>query len=73
MRTVVIELRPPGGTDRIVLNAAVRHSSMTDGRRRIGVEFLEMGTFDELALCDLIARHAELPAQPWQPPLTGMH
>jgi c-di-GMP-binding flagellar brake protein YcgR len=72
MRTVVIELRPPGSTDRIVLNAEIRHSSVTDGQRRIGVEFLDMGTFDELALCELIARHAEVPEQPWQQPLPGM-
>ena len=72
MRTVVIELRPPGRTDRIVLNAEVRHSSLADGQRRIGVEFLDVGTFDELALCELIARHAELPEPPWQPSFPGM-
>jgi c-di-GMP-binding flagellar brake protein YcgR len=67
MRRVVIELRPPGRTDRIVLNAEVRHSSLTDGGRRIGVEFLDVGCLDELALCELIARHTELRRQPWQP------
>jgi hypothetical protein len=73
MRTVVIELRPPGRTDRIVLNAVVRHRSLADGRHRIGVEFLDVGTLDELALCELIARHAELPKPPWQPSFPGMH
>ena len=63
MRTVVIELRPPGRTERIVLNAVVRRSSLTDGLRRIGVEFLDVGTFDELALCELIARHADYPSR----------
>ena len=67
MRTVVVELRPPGHTDRIVLNAVVRHSSLIDGEHRIGVEFLDVGRLDELALCALIARHAELCEEPWQP------
>ena len=73
MHTVVIELRPPGSSDRIVLNAEVRHSSLTNGRRRIGVEFLDTGTFEDLALSELIARHAERPEQPWQPRFPGMH
>ena len=72
LRAVVIELRPPGRTDRIVLNAEVRHSSLTGGRRRIGVEFHDVGTFDELALCALIASHAELPEQPWPSPFPGV-
>jgi PilZ domain len=71
MRRVVIELRPPGRTDRIVLNAEVRHSSLTDGERRIGVEFLDVGRLDELALCELIARHADLGEQLWQPSFWG--
>jgi c-di-GMP-binding flagellar brake protein YcgR len=69
MRRVVVELRPPGRTDRIVLHAEVRHSSLTEGRRRIGVEFLDVGRLDELAICALIARHAEPPDQLWQPSL----
>jgi c-di-GMP-binding flagellar brake protein YcgR len=69
MHKVVIELRQPGRTDRIVLNAEVRHSSLTDGARRIGIEFLDVGRLDELALCELIARHAEPRDQPWQPQL----
>jgi hypothetical protein len=52
-----------------VLNAEVRHSSLTDGERRIGVEFLDVGRLDELALCELIALHAGLREQPWQPSL----
>ena len=58
MRTVVIELRLPGHADRIVLEGRVRHSSLIDGQRRIGVEFLDMGPLRELALCDLIVRNA---------------
>ena len=69
MRRVVVELRPPGRTDRIVLHAEVRHSSLSDGRRRIGVEFLDVGRLDELALAALIVRHAEPRDQPWQPAL----
>ena len=69
MRVVVIELRPPGRTDRIVLNAEVRHSSMTDAGRRIGVEFLDVHRLDELALCELMARHTEVRDHPWQPSL----
>ena len=71
MRRVVVELRPPGRSDRIVLNAVVRHSSLIDGDHRIGIEFLNVGRLDELALCALIARHAELGEQPWQPSLWG--
>ena len=71
MRRVVVELRPPGRTDRIVLDAEVRHSSLIDGGRRIGVEFLDVGRLDELALCELIARHANLGEQPWQPSFWG--
>ena len=69
MHRVVIELRQPGRTDRIVLDAEVRHSSLTDGAHRIGVEFLDVGRLDELALCELIARHAEPRDRPWQPQL----
>lgn len=58
MRAVVIELRPPGHADRILLESRVRHSSMIDGHHRIGVEFLDMGCLRELALCELIVRNA---------------
>ena len=73
LQTVVIELRSPGHGDRIVLEARVRHTSLVDGRRRIGVEFLEMGPLKEGALCELMARQADLHQHSWQPPLPGMH
>src|SRR5262249_54045561 len=59
MRNVVIELRPPGRTGRIVLHAEVRDISLADGHRRIGVEFSDMGPLDESAVCELMARHGE--------------
>ena len=58
--TVVIDLQPPGRADGIVLRAEVRHSSMAEGQRRIGVEFCRSGRLDEQALWDEVARLAEL-------------
>ena len=60
LNTIVIDLQLPSRADAIVLRAEVRHSSMAEGQRRIGIEFSRSGFLAEQALRDEVARLAEL-------------
>ena len=60
LKAVTLELRTPGGTDVIELSGEVRHSSVTDGRRRIGIQFVDVGPYEESALRDVVARRLGL-------------
>ena len=56
LHSVVVEMHPPSLPDAIVLRGEVRHSAITtDGRRRIGIQFVDIDPFDERSLADLIA------------------
>ena len=56
LHSVVVELQPPSHPDGIALKGDVRHSSLTAaGRRRIGIQFVDSGPFDERSLAELIA------------------
>jgi len=48
--TVVVELSEPDCTYGLILSAEVRHDSVVDGRRRIGIEFVDVGPINEWAL-----------------------
>jgi hypothetical protein len=57
LHSLVVELQPPSYTHAIVVRGTLRHSSLNaEGRRRIGVEFVDIGPFEERALAELIAR-----------------
>jgi hypothetical protein len=56
LHTVMIELQLPNHTAEIVVIGEQRHSSLAaDGRRRIGVEFVDVGPFQERFLSQVIA------------------
>jgi len=58
---IVLELKTPGRTNtHLLLSGQVRHSSVTDGRRRIGVEFVDLAPSDERALREVLARRLAL-------------
>ena len=50
LRSVVVELSEPDCTYGLVLSAEVRHDSVVNGRRRIGIEFVDVGPINEWAL-----------------------
>jgi c-di-GMP-binding flagellar brake protein YcgR len=56
LHSLVVDLQLPNNPDRIALRGAVRHSSVTtEGRRRIGIQFVDIGPFEEHSLAELIA------------------
>jgi hypothetical protein len=65
LHTVVVEMHPPSHSEPIVLRGDVRHSAITtSGRRRIGIQFVDLGPFDERSLAELIAFRWERAAKP---------
>jgi hypothetical protein len=49
-------MHPPSLPDAIVSRGEVRHSAITtNGRRRIGIQFVDIDPFDERSLAELIA------------------
>ena len=62
LSSVVVELSEPGCTYGLVLNGEVRHASLLDGRRRVGIEFVDVGPINEWALREWVERNE--PAAP---------
>jgi hypothetical protein len=62
LSSVVVELSEPGSTYGLVLSGEVRHDSLVDGRRRIGIEFVSVGPINEWALREWAERNE--PASP---------
>jgi hypothetical protein len=60
LSAVVLELRTPGGPNVVRLPGEVRHTSMIDGRRRIGIQFIDVGPSEESAVRQIIARRLGL-------------
>jgi hypothetical protein len=58
LSSVVIELSEPGSTYVLVLSGEVRHDSLADGQRRVGIEFVDVGPIKQWALRDWIERDA---------------
>lgn len=58
LSSLAIELSQPGSTYGLVLSGEVRHDSVADGRRRVGVEFVDVGPIKQWALRDWIERDA---------------
>ena len=58
LSSVVVELSEPSSTYGLVLSGEVRHNSLVDGQRRIGIEFVDIGPIKEWALRDWIERDA---------------
>jgi len=56
LSAVVLELRAPGGPNAVRLPGEVRHSSVIDGRRRIGIQFVDVGPSEERAVRQIVAR-----------------
>jgi PilZ domain len=67
LTAIILELRTLGQTYGIALTGEVRHSSVTDGRRRIGIEFVDVPLSDRHALREIVARRCELKEQPPRP------
>jgi len=67
LRSVVLELRTLGRVYGIALNGEVRHSSVADGKRRIGVEFVDIGDAEARALREILVRRCKLDARPEHP------
>jgi hypothetical protein len=57
LSSVVVELSEPGCTYGLVLSGEVRHDSLVDGRRRIGIEFVDVGPINEWALREWVERN----------------
>jgi len=57
LSSVVVELSEPGSTYGLVLTGEVRHDSLVDGRRRVGIEFVEVGPINEWALREWVERN----------------
>ena len=57
LSSVVLELSEPGCTYGLVLNGEVRHDSLVDGRRRVGIEFVDIGPIKEWALREWVERN----------------
>ena len=55
--SVVVELSEPGSTYGLVLIGEVRHDSLVDGRRRVGIEFVDVGPINEWALREWVERN----------------
>ena len=56
--SVVVELRPPNRARGVVVHGEVRYTSADrDGGRRVGVEFVNVGAYEERSLRELICRH----------------
>lgn len=65
LHTVVVEMHPPNASDPIVVRGELRHSAITtSGRRRIGIQFVDIGAFEEHSLAELIAFRWERAAKP---------
>jgi hypothetical protein len=57
LSSVVVELSEPGSSYGLVLSGEVRHDSTVDGRRRVGVEFVDVGPINEWALREWVERN----------------
>jgi len=54
--SIAVDLQPPSETISVVMSGNVRHSSRTaDGRFRVGIEFVAIGSLEERFLAKVIA------------------
>ena len=61
LSSVVVELSEPDSTYGLFLSGEVRHDSLVDGRRRIGIEFVDVGPINEWALREWVERNDPAP------------